>query len=220
MTGIKKESHMQLLKVYRLTKAIEALTKDAESPYVVPAKELAQARSYLRSDIKLCLKHLQRAHTLYQQESALAVRYQTVADYVRTQATQDFASMGVEYERAVRSGDYRGAGKILDKMLSSEIPQKQKEHLLVILSDDRRSITIRNKDTTFLRISSITAVDESSSINGGGFSGSIMPGESVKIPLDGAAVGTVLVNINYSSGGRSFKRDYRVGESHESKNTR
>lgn len=213
MTGIKKESHMQLLKVYRLTKAIEALTKDAESPYVVPAKELAQARSYLRSDIKLCLKHLQRAHTLYQQESSLAVRYQSVAEYVRTQATPDFASMGVAYERAVRSGDYREAGKVLDQMLSHEIPEKREEHLSVVLSDDRMSIVIRNKAKSFIIVTSVVAEGEGHSATGGGFNGRLMPGESATIQLDRAAAGAVLVSIRYNTGGRPIKRDYRVGES-------
>lgn len=108
---------MDLIRLDMAVKDIHRIWSEVPSDYTFPKSLLAQSRAYVRSDVKKALHYADRARKLFQQESILATRYNSISDRVENSG-EDARVQRNHYLKYLSDGDYKNAEECLDKVVS------------------------------------------------------------------------------------------------------
>ena len=108
---------MDLIRMDMVVKDILRIYEEVPSSYLYPKSELANARALIRSDVKKSLKVAQRARKVFQEESVLASRYNSVRDSIAASG-ESMRTLNNEYLKQVSLGKYDDASKTLDEICS------------------------------------------------------------------------------------------------------
>lgn len=109
---------MDLIKLDMVVKDIHHIWSQVPSRYAHPKTMLAQSRAYVRSDVKKALNYANSARKLFQAESILATRFNSVSEDI-DRAGEPSKTLRNHYLAQIVSGDYEGAEETLDKLISS-----------------------------------------------------------------------------------------------------
>ena len=108
---------MNLIRLDMAVKDIHHLWSEVPSDYTYPKSILAQSRAYVRSDVKKALGYADKARKLFQKESVLATRYNTISDKVE-HAGENARVLRNHYLKYISDGDYKSAEDALDKVVA------------------------------------------------------------------------------------------------------
>lgn len=108
---------MNLIKLDMSVKDIRRIWLEVPSGYVYPKSILAQSRAYVRSDVKKALNYSDKARKVFQKESILATRYNSIAG--RIEHSGESARIQRDcYLRQISDGDYKEAEETLNKLVT------------------------------------------------------------------------------------------------------
>ena len=108
---------MDLIRLDMAVKDIHRIWSEVPSDYTYPKSLLAQSRALVRSDVKKALNYADKARKLFQKESVLATRYNSIADKVENSGENARVQRN-HYLKYVSDGDYKNAEETLDKVIS------------------------------------------------------------------------------------------------------
>lgn len=108
---------MDLIKLDMVVKDIYHLWSEVPSSYVFPKAVLAESRSVLRSNVGKSLKLAQKSHKLFQTESAVATRYNLIADDI-PKAGEVARHQNALYQQYIAEGKYDQASESVERLIS------------------------------------------------------------------------------------------------------
>ena len=196
---------MNLIKLDMSVKDIHRIWSEVPSGYVYPKSILAQSRAYVRSDVKKALNYSDKARKLFQKESILATRYNSIAD--RIEHSGENARIQKDYYlRYVSDGNYKEAEETLDKLVT--LVGKSKDigtHVsLELTSSDENGciISFNNSSEYTIMVTSLNVTKGSERVETkpkGTFS--IQPKSTRKIEV--MAAPTITVSADYTEHGEN-----------------
>ena len=107
---------MDLIKMDMVVKDIGRLWSEIPSKYTYPKGLLAESRAVFRTDVKKALRIAIKARKVFQEESVLATKYNSISEKIP--ACGDHARFrNTEYLSALVKGDYVTAQAIFDELV-------------------------------------------------------------------------------------------------------
>ena len=108
------------MKIDIMMRDIYNINSTVESPYVVPKRQLALARSAMYDNLKKALKEIKKAKRLFINESRIAYEYNRYKDIIDETKDEKLLTMNSRYLKAINEGDYKTAELIVKNMSISK----------------------------------------------------------------------------------------------------
>lgn len=203
------------IKLDLMMRDIANIYSNAESPYVVPKRQLAEARKEIYGSLKKAVRAMKKSKKLFIEESSIAYEYNRYREIIEETKDERLQNMNSRYLKAIHEGDYKTAKQIVLNMASShdivEPPSRLK--LSTESTNDRSAIIIaENEFDTNLLITNFNILSEGtieSDVHGTML---IQGKERVQIGLksDTNIKYPVKISVTYSVGNEDKKTSYVV----------
>ncbi len=164
---------IRYMKIDMVMRDISNIHSTVESSYVVPKRQLANARASLYSkDLKKALREIKKAKKMFIAESTIAYEYNRYRDIIDETKDEKLLNMNSRYLKAINEGDYKSAELIARNMSVSKDIVEPPPRLVITTekADDNQAIlVVTNELVTNLLITNFNITSDTttkSDING------------------------------------------------------
>ena len=207
---------IRYMKIDMVMRDISNIYSTVESSYVVPKRQLANARSSLyNKDLKKALREIKKSQKLFITESTIAYEYNRYRDIIDETKDEKLLNMNSRYLKAINEGDYKSAELIVRNMSVSKDIVEPPPRLVITTekADDNQAIlVVTNELVTNLLITNFNITSDTttkSDINGTML---IQGNEKKQVILtsDNVINYPVIIAITYTANNEDRKITYTV----------
>ena len=104
------------MKMDLIMRDITDITRNIDSAYIIPKRQLARANSLIDENQKKAVREMKKAKKLFIQESRVACEYNRYRDIIDETKNLELQELNSRYMQAIHEGDYKTASQIIVDM--------------------------------------------------------------------------------------------------------